>query len=72
MRITAKQAKRLSFGNQDLELDAICAKIYFLASVCQTSAVFTAMENNSKDWLELNGFTVTERENSYLVTWEDA
>lgn len=72
MRITAKEAKRLTMSHSANELDFICVTICAMATSGKDFALFDTISKESKEWLKLNSFEVEYGVNKYCVSWNNA
>lgn len=77
MRITAKQAKRMSLNGPEScdELSVTCLAIQMAAQKGWTHIECNTLSPETRDWLVLNGFQVYKSTGDFdqsLITWWDA
>jgi hypothetical protein len=72
MRITAKEAKRLSTGKHT-ELDVICQRIT-AQSLCGNTQIvyYQIIGHEAREWLILNGYEVEIKNRYTTISWNKA
>jgi hypothetical protein len=68
MRITAREAKELS-DNKYPELLVVCQRIKADATAGFTQNVFSKLRQETKNWLESNGYELKDEGEFTTVSW---